>query len=228
MTWTGTTAGRATVDDLDAVVSLILEARDDSPLIAHVCSGDAAVLRRQLGGGLEQPDVVLLSARRDGAVVGFALARIVRRGPLFSVGWLEIEVMYTRRADRRRGVGHELVAALARVALDEQCEYVVAMPLTAARSEQRLLARLGFLSAGARRIVPTASLVKRVELASIPRERRRDRGRESLLAARRRVRGVASAQTGLLPLAAGGESSSRQVSRPVASRRPRSSETTNS
>lgn len=229
MSWTGVTTQRATVDDLEAVVALCLEARDESPLIAHVCSADPAVVRHQLGGGLEQPDTVFLTATRDGAVAGFSLARVVRPGPLFSVGWLEVDVIYARRADRRRGVGHELIAALARVAHDEQCEYVVAMPLTAARSELRLLARLGFAAAGARRIVETASLVKRVELAAVPRDRRRrDRGRESLLAARRRFREAAEAQPEELPLAVGAESSSRQVSRPVETLRPRSSETTSS
>lgn len=221
------TTARATVDDLYDVVALALEARDESALVAHVCSGDPSVLRGQLGGALDQPETVLLVARRDDAVVGFSVARVVRPGVLFSVGWLEVEVIYARRGDRRRGVGHELMAGLARVAQDERCEYVVAMPLTAARSEQRFLARLGFLSAGARRIVPTGSLVRRIELAVNPRERRRDRGRESLLAARRRVRGVAS-QVEPLPLAAGAESSSRQVSRPVETRRPDSSVTTNS
>ncbi len=228
MSRSSVTTQRATVDDLHDVVALCLEARDESALVAHVCSGDPSVLRHQLGGALDQPETVLLVASRDDAVIGFSVARVVRPGVLFSVGWLEVEVIYARSADRRRGVGHELMAGLAHVAQDEQCEYVVAMPLTAARSEQRFLARLGFVSAGARRIVPTASLVRRVELAVNPRDRRRDRGRESLLAARRRLRHVGSPQVELLPLAAGAESSSMQVSRPVETLRPDSSTTTNS
>lgn len=228
MSRTSVNTRRAAVDDFDDVVALCLEARDESPLVAHVSSADPAVLHRQLGAGIDQPDTVFLVAGRDDAVVGFSLARIVRPGPLFSVGWLEVEVIYVKRAARRLGVGHELMSALAHVARDEQCEYVVAMPFTAVRSEQRLLARLGFTSAGARRIATTESLVKRVEQRAVPRERRRDRARESLLAARRRRRDAGTGHVELLPLAAGAESSSRQVSRPVETRRPSSSETTSS
>lgn len=176
--------------DLDALVTLALEARGESPLTAQVCPPAPEVLRQYLAGTLQVDDVYPLIASVDGAVTGFALARLVRPGLFCDVGWLQVEAMFVARDHRRRGVGHGLMSALANLAAAESAKRVVTTPLSGSRSEQRFLARLGFAQVAGHRVADTAALLRRLDLDLVPRDRRRPRGLESLIAARRRSRGV--------------------------------------
>lgn len=214
----GVVARRAVPDDLDVVVDLCLEARGESVVNAQVCSPSRDTVRAQLAAVFDLPDMRLLVAVGEGVTVGFALARVVRPGLFSDTGWLQVEALYVAEQHRRRGAGHALMAALSQIAVEEDAERVVTMPLTGARSEQRFLARLGFAAAAAHRIVETSSLVRRLELETVPRERRRTRGLEHLIAARRRSRDLGAIQDEL-PLGVGTDSSSTQVSRAVQTRR---------
>jgi predicted N-acetyltransferase YhbS len=232
LTRLGTAARRATPGDLDAVVELCFAARVESPVNAQLVSPSRIVVREQLSAVFDLPDMRLLVVEADGAVVGFALARTAPAGFFSRTAWLQLETLYVGEAHRRRGAGRALMAALSRLAVEEGAERVVTMPLTGSRSEQRFLARLGFAAAAGHRIVDTASLVRRLELESVPRERRRRRGLDHLIAARRLSREAdALGQAGDVPPAVGApavgvDSSSRQVSRAVQTRRSASSVTT--
>ncbi len=202
-----------------------MEARGETPVNAQVCSPSRQTIRQQLAAVLGVEDMRLLVAQIDDAPAGFAVARVVRPGLFSDVGWLQVEALYVAEPHRRRGAGHALMAALGTIAVEENAERVVTVPLTGSRSEQRFLARLGFAAAAAHRIVDTPSLVRRLEVAGVPRERRRPRGLEDLIAARRRSRdAAAAAQAGAGP-ADGTESSSRHVSLAVQTRLPDSSVT---
>lgn len=184
------TARPVSPGDLDALAELCLEARGESVVTAQICHPSRDVIRQHLAGALQADDMTLLAADVEGAPVGFAIARLVRPGIFCDVGWLQIEAIYVARDQRRRGAGHALMSDLSRIAQEEGAEHVVTMPLTGARSEQRFLARLGFAPAAAHRIAETVSLRRRLDLELVPRERRRPRGLESLIAARRRCRTV--------------------------------------
>lgn len=184
----GVLARRATPADIDAVVHLCLQARGESLISAQVCSPSPDVVRQQLSAVFAIPDMRLLVVEIDDVVVGFALARTVLPGLFSETGWLQVEVLYVTESRRRRGAGHALMSALAHLALEEGAQRVVTMPLTGARSEQRFLARLGFAAAAAHRIVDTPALQRRLELDSVPPERRRSRGLDHLIATRRRTR----------------------------------------
>jgi len=202
-----------------------MEARGETPVNAQVCSASRATIREHLAGVLAIPDMRLIVAELEDVAVGFAVARVVRPGLFSDVGWLQVEAIYVAERHRRRGAGHALMATLGTIAVAEDAERVVTMPLTGSRSEQRFLARLGFAAAASHRIAETSSLIKRLEADAVPRERRRPRGLENLIAARRRSReaGAVVGQVDGLPLAAGAESSSRQVNLAVQTRFPDSS-----
>ncbi len=218
MTLFGATARRADPADLDAVVDLCLAARAETALTAQVCSPSRETIRTQLATVFDLADMRLLVAELDGVRVGFALARVVQPGLFSDTAWMQVEALFVDERQRRRGAGHALMAELGRLAVAEGAERVVTVPLTGSRSEQRFLARLGFAAAAAHRIVDTTSLVRRLELETVPRERRRPRGLENLIATRRRTREVEAVQEEL-PLGVGVASSSTQVSRAVQSRR---------
>lgn len=218
MTLFGATARRADPADLDAVVDLCLAARAETALTAQVCSPSRETIRTQLATVFDLADMRLLVAELDGVRVGFALARVIQPGLFSDAAWMQVEALFVDERQRRRGAGHALMAELGRLAVAEGAERVVTVPLTGSRSEQRFLARLGFAAAAAHRIVDTTSLVRRLELETVPRERRRPRGLENLIATRRRTREVDAVQEEL-PLGVGVASSSTQVSRAVQSRR---------
>ncbi len=198
-------ARRATPEDVDALVGLCLEARGESPISAQSCTSSAEVLAQHLRGALQMEDMRLLVAEHDGRPVGLGLVRLVRPGLLSEIGWLQVEAIYVSADHRRRGAGHALMTAIGHLAAADQAERVVTMPLAGARSEQRFLSRLGFVPAGPHRVAETASLVRRLDLELVPRERRRNRGLEHLIAARRRDRQMLPESTtgGDVPLAAG-------------------------
>lgn len=189
MTKVGATARRATPDDVRALIDLCLEAREESAVNAQLMSPSRDSLGRQLLATLEIEDMRLMVADLDGAVVGFALARLLGPGLFSASGLLQVEGTYVSRDHRRRGAGHALMSALAHTARDDGALHVVTMPLTSARSEQRFLARLGFASAGPHRIAETSALLRKLEIDALPPDRRRSRGLENLIAARKRSRG---------------------------------------
>jgi GNAT superfamily N-acetyltransferase len=222
----GSAARRATPDDLDAVVDLCFAARAESPVNAQLLSPSRATVRRQLGGVFDVGDMRLFVAEVDDAVAGFALARVVPPGLFSDSGWMQLEALYVDEPYRRRGAGRALMTALSQTAVAEHAESVVTMPLTGSRSEQRFLARLGFAAAGGHRIVDTPSLVRRLDLEAVPPERRRRRGLEHLIAARRLSRAAEAGDQPEEPSAAGVASRSRHVSLAVHTLRSASSVTT--
>jgi GNAT superfamily N-acetyltransferase len=82
-----------------------------TPALAPSRRPEAAV-RAHLAALLADPEAALLVAAREDALAGFAALRIVRRPPLFAETERgEIEAVFVREEERRRGVGRLLAGA---------------------------------------------------------------------------------------------------------------------
>ncbi|UFU04413.1 GNAT family N-acetyltransferase [Ruania suaedae] len=221
----------AAVEDLPSVLPVLRSAREDSPLGPQFVAPEVAGLDSHLAAWFEMPESRLVLAESDGVTVGVALMQCLPPGLLCDVAYARIEAVYVDAAHRRRGVGRALLHQGAIEAARCGAERIVTSPLTGARSEQRFLAGLGFLPAGARRVAETASLLRRIDPAATPVRARRPRGLEELIARRRRSRGLPETPArgvdlGALVERSQAESRSRQVSRAVQTRRPDSSSST--
>jgi ribosomal protein S18 acetylase RimI-like enzyme len=107
----------AVARDLDRVAALwtlLLAYHEGAPGLAPARdAGDA--LRRHVAALAGDPAAALFVAEREGALLGFAVARLLRRPPLFrETERGEIEALFVREEARRAGSGRALAdAALA-------------------------------------------------------------------------------------------------------------------
>jgi ribosomal protein S18 acetylase RimI-like enzyme len=114
-----TTAGavtvrRATPADAVDVATMVAEiaAHEDQAAHVHVDAGQWRAL-------LQRPEVIVLTAERDGRPVGYVSA--VRQLHLWTGGdVLDLDDLYVRPGHRDAGVGRRLMAALASLAAPEQ------------------------------------------------------------------------------------------------------------
>jgi ribosomal protein S18 acetylase RimI-like enzyme len=155
-------------------------------------SADAGGSADVVASLLAHPDVeVLVAVSADGErseVVGLAVVRrgqVVLPAPAVVV---HVEQLWVDPAWRRRGVGHQLLAAVAASAEAAGAEDVLAAAATGQRDVQRFLARLGFGRPLVVRSAPLAVLRARLTAAGAAGGGRRERRRAALdeLVARRR------------------------------------------
>lgn len=173
-------------DDLDGLVALCLRARAESAVGAQLCSDDPEQLRRQLAVLAAVPGGHVEVAELEGRPVGLLLTRVVGPGPLAGTLVLAVEAVYVEPDHRRRGVGHALLAVAAMLAEQAGASDLYATPLPGSRGMQRFLACLGFAPAGPVRVVPTATLRRRLVEDAVPSGR--PRGLADLVVLRRRAR----------------------------------------
>ena len=205
--------------DVDPIIDLCLAARAESLLGSQLCTDDPDRLRHQVGALAVEPGAVALVGELDGQVQGLVLARVVGPSLFTDEVSVAIEAVYVGESARRRGIGHALLAGVAEAAEQVGATEVYAVPLPGARGVLRFLSRLGFAPAAAHRVVTTEALQRRLSGEAGPRAR----GIDDLVARRRAARaGRAESQS------RGLASISMQVSRAVATRRPRGSSTTTS
>jgi GNAT superfamily N-acetyltransferase len=226
-------------EDRDGVVGLCLQARGETWTASQVCSGDATTVTRHLGALMSAPGAVLLVARAEDGLVGLLLGRLLGPNVFTDEVNLSVEVVYVDGAHRRRGVGHALMLAAVELALAHGAENVYAAPIPGARGVQRFFVRLGFAPAASHRVIPVATLHRR--LTADGARRGGPRRRDDVVARRRQSRDAASAPSPE-PVAGVGSAAarsdvaglwesprtviSRQVSRAVQIRRDVSSSTT--
>ncbi len=222
-------------DDLTSLVRLCLEARAESTVGAQLCTSDGDSLRHQIGALLGAPGGVVLVATVDSAPAGLLLARLVGPSIFSDVVSLAVDAVYVARDDRRRGVGHALLAGAVDIAEGGGATDVYASPLPGARGMLRFFARMGFAPAATHRVVSTASLQRRLagEATSGLGARRGGRAIEDLIARRRQVRAASHLDPADARMVRGSSADqgrvaaiSMQVSRAVASRRASESSTT--
>ena len=146
-------------DDLRDITGLWLAARIDNG-----SSKDAAarcVTDGRLATALRRAGVQAWVARLDGEAVGYA---IVTENPfgLSPGAELAIEQLWVGPEARRHGVAKALITAVLSCAERAGCEIVVSNVPTTSRDANRFFARLGFSSTIVRRVVPTATLRRKL------------------------------------------------------------------
>ncbi|HEY3549249.1 MAG TPA: GNAT family N-acetyltransferase, partial [Propionicimonas sp.] len=183
----------ATADDLDGLVTLCLEARSELQVGSQLCSDDPQRLRDQLVLLMASSGGTVLAGTVDDEIAGLLLAHVVGPGPFTDVVALNLEALYVRGDDRRRGLGHALLVSAATLADEVGASEVYASPLPGARGMHRFLARIGFAPAAAHRVVTTAALQRRLSqdpsavLGAVTGRQPRQR-LEDLIARRRQAR----------------------------------------
>lgn len=229
MSVAGAVAARpADESDLKAVLGVVQDARNDSPLGPPFIGPVSDAVDEHLRAFHAAADSALVLAEREGQPLGFAMATLIRPRVLSDILYLQLEGLYVRQGARRSGAGRALMHQLALRAAQDGAGRIVTMALTGARSEQRFLSGLGFFPAGSRRIADTASLLRRLE-DPVQGRARGPRRVEELIAKRRRSRGLPETPPGGVDLRRLAEesvqrdSTSMQVSRQVHTRRPDSS-----
>lgn len=184
-------------EDRDGVVELCLAARGESWTASQVCSDDASTVARHLGALMSSPGGVLLVARAEERLVGLLLGRLLGPNMFTDEVNLAIEAVYVDGDHRRRGVGHALMLAAVELALAHGAESVYAAPIPGARGVQRFFVRLGFAPAASHRVIPVATLHRR--LTAEGARRSGSRRRDDVIARRRQTRGGAPAAPGAAP-----------------------------
>lgn len=190
MAWGHTQTRQADATDVCELVDIVRLARQESPLSAQLCTPDSEKIAELLGAWLELEGSCLIVAESDDKIVGLALAQTVSVSLFSDVSFIQVETFFVREEFRRRGIGRSLMAEIAKLAEAQGAERVVTIVLTGSRQELRFLAGLGFAPAGARRIVETQTLNRRL---SAPSGERRLRGIDELIARRRRTRDLSTA-----------------------------------
>ena len=174
---------RAGVDDVDDLLALWVEAREENSAgFKSLLAGDPEVLRHRLSEALGGTEVHILLARFEQRPAGFVLARCAPVSPLADSTALHIDQLYVTRELRRHGVGRALLSAVAGLAERGGVEQVISSVSPLARDTHRFFARLGFAPLVVRRVVPTAMLRRRLAGES------RRRAVDDLLSRRRSLR----------------------------------------
>ncbi len=175
--------------DLDAVVPVVRAIRADSPLGAQLVNPESDDVTQHLHSWFSMPGTCLAVAEYDDQIVGVAMGQMIDVNVFTDVAYLQMEALFVDPTSRRRGAGRALMSQMALQAAQGGAEHVVTMPIAGMRSEQRFLSGLGFGVVGARRIITTVALLRRLEAPPKGRERRH-RGLDELIAKRRRSRGL--------------------------------------
>jgi GNAT superfamily N-acetyltransferase len=153
---------RAGTDDLDDLLVLWAQARDEVARSGRSVGAPADQLRPRLQAALAGDDLHLLLARWDGRPAAYAAVRAVAPTPLFEGEAMQIEHLFVTRDLRRHGLARALLAAVAGLAERAGVDQVISSVAPSARESQRFFARLGFAPFVVRRVVTTATLRRRL------------------------------------------------------------------
>lgn len=175
---------RGRSDDLDDLLQLLMAARDDAtPGFRTMLASDPEALRRRLADLLAGPSSTeFLVAWQDRHPVGFLLVTSGPASPLADGAAMHIDQLYVVADQRRHGVGRALISAVAGLAERAGADQVLCNVSPTARETHRFFARLGFAPVITRRVVPLATLRRRLSGG----EGRR--GLDKLLSRRRSLR----------------------------------------
>ena len=155
-------ARRATVDDLDDLVLLWSQAREELGRSGRLPSvAPLEQFRARLHDTLGGDESIILIGRCEGAAAGYAVLRLA---PVLLVDGdaLHVEHLFVLPSVRRRGVARALLVAATAIAERHGADQVLAGAPPSARETHRFLARLGFSPLVVRRVVGTAALRRRL------------------------------------------------------------------
>lgn len=172
--------GRAVPEDVDLLLTLVRQARDQDQQPSRE---ESASYRARMRSALSRPDVSVYLARCGGDPVGVVVLRLGETVPLTGQEAVHVDQLYVDPRWRRRGVARQLLAVAANAAEHFGAGDIVCSTPPGARDAQRFLARLGFTPLAVQRVVPLATLRRRLAGEGVGRRRT---GAELVLARRRR------------------------------------------
>lgn len=153
---------RAGIDDLDDLLVLWAQAREEVARSGRSVGAPVDQLRPRLQAALEGEELELLIAHWGGRPAGYVAVRAVAPTPLFEGEAMQIEHLFVTRDLRRHGLAHALLSSVAGLAERAGVEQVISSVAPSARESQRFFARLGFAPFVVRRVVTTATLRRRL------------------------------------------------------------------
>lgn len=151
----------ATPDDVEALVSLVQHIDTRSGLFSGRPLHDASAghLAERFAQIIDGHRVVLLLAEDEThAPVGLLAARHDCVGAIDLTPVLHVTHLMVHPEHRRRGIGRALLAAVVRLADEQDIEHVLTTAAAGSREGNRYLARIGFAPLVVHRIAPTAAL----------------------------------------------------------------------
>jgi ribosomal protein S18 acetylase RimI-like enzyme len=151
---------RATVADVDEVLALWREARDEGDRSGRPVSAEQ--LRPRLSVAMERGEIEVLLARWDSRPAGFVVVRLAPLTLLAESPAVHVEQLFVTPELRRHGIARALLAGVVARAERECAETVVAGVSPWARDTHRFFARLGFTPLVVRRTVATPVLRRRL------------------------------------------------------------------
>lgn len=173
----------AGVDDASMLLVLVASARSE----AGATPRPEPHHRDRLAAALRRSDVEVLVAEVGQEPVGLMVLRVGELVPLSGSSACHVEQLFVHPDWRRRGAARQLLLAAATRSEQQGLGDVVCTVPPSGREAHRFLARLGFAPLVSQRVVPVATLVRR--LAGERAAGRRRSGIEQLLARRRREQG---------------------------------------
>jgi GNAT superfamily N-acetyltransferase len=172
---------RATSDDLDEVLALWAQGRDEVSRHGRP-STPAEQVAPRLAEALAAGEIDVLLARREGRPAGFLIYREMPLTFLADQQSISIDQMFVAPGERRHGVARAMLGQVAARAERIRADQIVSSVAPAAREMHRFFARLGFAPVTVRRSVAPAALRRR-----LGGEKRRG-ALEDLLSRRRSLR----------------------------------------
>jgi len=152
---------RATIDELDDVLGLWAQGRDEIGRQGRSSTSLEQVAPR-LAEALTSGQVEILLARRDGRPAGFLVLRETALTFLIDQPSLSIDQMFVSVEERKRGVARALLSQVAKQAECRGAEQIISSVAPWARDMHRFFARLGFSPITVRRSVTPAVLRRRL------------------------------------------------------------------
>ena len=145
----------ATESDLLEIASLAKLVDRSAP------ANDEVTVARHLSTYLSAGGRIFVALDQDG-LDGYVLCR--RVDPLFYAvdSSVIMDVVFVSPSQRRRGIGHALLLAVAHFAREVEAGYVYSMPSGNDRPLHRFLASIGFAPLGGTRLVATRVLLRRL------------------------------------------------------------------
>lgn len=174
----------AGVDDASMLLVLLASARAE---LGGTPRPEPVHHRDRLAAALRRTDVEVLVAEVGQEPVGLMVLRVGDLVPLSASSACHVEQLYVHPDWRRRGAARQLLLAAATRSEQQGLGDVVCTVPPSGRDAHRFLARLGFVPLVSHRVVPVATLVRR--LVGERAAGRRRSGIEQLLARRRREQG---------------------------------------
>ena len=178
---------RAQVEDIEDLLELWSRAREEfARSVLSVSTGSTEHLRPRLQEALLTGAVHVLIATYEGRPVGYVVLTMAPVNPLVDGLNLQVEHLWVQPDLRHHGVAKSLLSKVTAVAETHGCEQVLVNVAPGARESHRFLARLGFMPYVTRRVVPTATLRRKLSGQA------RRGGLEDLLSLRRSQRARAT------------------------------------